>query len=382
MKGIILTGFVACFFAGCLTTDTASSEKIVVREVRPAAGVKVIDRSMEVRYYPVPASHVMRLSSATCELKQTTPEAGLGDSAQASSEVVAKESDADSAWKRTLAGFDVLWPEGSSLVYLPNSSKLRVRNTAENHDLIERALEDLNESRPLIEVGFELLSVDQKTLDALGRELVKGRAPARFDLSDFGEMSADALRTRLAGTRDVTIVTAAKVVTQNGENAVFKDVDECVYPQDYDVQMAETSVQGAGEKKETRRTGPAVVEPQNFTMREVGTVLDVTPCLTEGRSFVDLGLRCSYVSGVSWKDFGTKVPLGNGAEYALPMEQPIFPCRWIDTKLRVAPGAYALVGAFRARADKGREGPLGLVFARVRLLDAQTNGMTPPADAK
>ena len=349
--------------AGCLSVDEGTEAgKVVVRETQPESGVKVIDMSMEVRYYPVPMPIVSRLWGESCEFKQVKVEK--------TSEVVAKETSEDRAWKDLLARFDVLWPEGSSLAYLRDNGLLRVRNTAENHEHIEQALRLLTEPQEQFEVGVEFLSVEQKTLDAIGRELVKGKPDnARYVLSDFDVVPAAKFHDCLVGNREVKIISSAKALTGNGENVVVKDIVECIYPQDYGVSLGEMTSGSSNETRQVRQAGLAAVEPQNFTLREVGTILDVTPTLVTGGSGngIELWLKPQHVGEPEWKDYGMRLPAPNGGMYELQMKQPHFQCRSVDTKIRIGLGGCALVGASRVAPKAGNEGPLCLVFVRVRL---------------
>lgn len=364
MNRSALMGLGMGILAGCLSVDDgAAAGKVVVREAKPESGVKVIDMAMEVRYYPVPMPIVCRLSNASCEFRGFSAE-------QKTSEVVAKDTSEDRAWKGLLARFDVLWPEGSSLAYLRDNGLLRVRNTEENHEHIEQALRLLNEPQEQFEVGVEFLSVEQRTLDAIGRELVKGKPDnARYVLSDFDDVPAAKFHASLVGNREVKILSSAKALAGNGENVVVKDVVEYIYPQDYDVSLGEMSSVSSNETRQVRQAGLAAVEPQNFTMREIGTILDVTPTLLTGGNGngVELRLRPQHVGEPEWNDYGMRLPAPNGGKYELQMKQPFFPCRSVDTTLRIGLGDYALVGASRVAPKAGNESPLCLVFVRVRL---------------
>lgn len=349
---------------GCVSaTDVAEPELVVVREVKPEAGVKVIDLSMEVRYYKWQPTVVCRLSAGFCASSD------IKEVKESSSEVISEPTSEDMHVKRCLAAFDVLWPEGSSVVCLPGSNRLRIRNTKENHALIERAMKDLSQSLPQIEVSVDVLSVPQAELDAVGRELEKGTKPTdRFVLSDFDRISADDFRARLMRRRDVTILSSSRAVTHSGENAVVKNVVEVIYPQDYDVRVPETTTVGSQEARTVRsEQGPVVVEPQNFTMREQGLVLDVTPTLDVNGTTVDLALKVQSVGEPNWNEFGMRPPASGGTTYDLPMKQPFFPVQSIDGRMSVRAGAAALVGSYRTATPGGGEGPLRLVFVRTRL---------------
>jgi len=323
----------------------------------------VIDTSMEVRYYPVPVPVIYRTYNTCEEMKAFGSEK--------ISEVVDKETEADVLTKKFLSRFDVLWPEGSSLVYLKGRGLLRVRNTKENLELIDQAILVLAGEREQFEISVEFLSVEQKTLDAVGRECVKGKpANARYVLSDFDGVAPGELRARLVGDREVKIVSSSRALAGKDENAVVKNVVEYVYPQDYDVSLGEMVRNSTNDPWQVKQAGYAAVEPQNFTMREMGTILDVTPEALEG-DYVTLNLKPQYTGEPEWTDFGMKPPAPAGGAYELPMKQPFFPVLSTDSRLRLKLNTYTLVGSSRIAPDDGKEGPLCLVFARVRLVDGK-----------
>ena len=154
----------------------------------------------------------------------------------------------------------------------------------------------------------------------------------------------------------------------------------------------------------------AVVEPQNFTMREVGVILDVTPTYSEANGgTIDLELKPQVVDEPTWKNYGMRIPFtGNsalttpslawitslGAEaqkamtdavttlvnaksseiadsyvgagiasmnpstityYDAPMEQPWFHVRSIDSKVSITPGATVVMGGLITEQRKAMD---------------------------
>lgn len=361
--GFLVLVSCALLITGCAAFTPDSETKIVVQEVRPEPNRVVIDLAMSVKYYSVPDVFLERLSSGFDEVKR-----GFGG--KVSSEVIAEETCEDLEWKKFFAKFDVLWPEGSSAKYLRNIGKIRVRNTAENLELIDQAMECLTQACRQIEVGVDFLDVDSKTLDDVGRQLVPSKAAeARYVLSDFDGIPAAVLRERLISRRDVGIVSEARVLTRNGENAVVKDVVEYVYPQDYDVQMGEMPVCGTNETRTVRQSGFATVEPQNFTMREVGTILDVTPTLSDNDLMIELEVKLQLVKEPRVTDYGMSCPAPDGGSYALPMNQPFFPMSSIDSRVKVDFGGVALAGAVRIPASSSEKDAIRLIFVRARKID-------------
>ena len=114
----------------------------------------------------------------------------------------------------------------------------------------------------------------------------------------------------LAQRSDTDLLSAPKVVTKSGENAVIKVVTEYIYPQDYDVQLQSSSSGSSGSSSGGSQSAIlAVVEPQNFTMREVGVILDVTPTYSEANGgTIDLELKPQVVDEPIWKNYGMRIP--------------------------------------------------------------------------
>ena len=207
----------------------------------------------------------------------------------------------------------------------------------------------------------------------------------------------------LSQRSDTDLLSAPKVLTRPGEEAVMKVVTEYIYPTDYDVQLQSSNSGGGGYGGGGSQSAIlAVVEPQSFTMREVGVILDVTPTLTDDGNLIDLKLNTQVVDEPTWKNYGMKIPftgnsslqsfqgigdiltglsdvlatIGTGLSdtvkaafaetavssassalenltssssdnityYDAPMEQPFFHVRSIDSSVSVYPGATIVMG--------------------------------------
>ena len=219
----------------------------------------------------------------------------------------------------------------------------------------------------------------------------------------------------LSQRSDTDLLSAPKVVTKSGENAVIKVVTEYIYPQDYDVQLQSSSSGSSGGTSGGGQSAIlAVVEPQNFTMREVGVILDVTPTYNEANGgTIELELKPSVVDEPIWHNYGMRIPftgntssgtmadIGNiftgmatalttiGAElsneakttlagtvvdsatasaanvsssssstmtwYDAPMEQPFFHVRSIDSKVSITPGSTVVMGGLITEARKAMD---------------------------
>ena len=218
----------------------------------------------------------------------------------------------------------------------------------------------------------------------------------------------------LSQRSDTDLLSAPKVVTKSGENAVIKVVTEYIYPQDYDVQLQSSSSSSGGGQGRSNSAVLAIVEPQNFTMREVGVILDVTPTYSEANGgTIDLELKPQVVDEPTWKNYGMKIPFtGNSSlesfegigsifeglasaldaiqaplkdadrnamamsasdaansalanlsksssdtmtYYDAPMEQPFFHVRSIDSKVSITPGSTVVMGGLITEARKAMD---------------------------
>ena len=361
-KATVLS-FLGLALAGCASFEDELPEScVVIEEVKTTPPNKVvIDTKMEVRSYPVIATFLERMSSGSEDMK------GFGVST-VKSEVVAKESDEDREWKEFFARCcGATWPVGSSCTHVKQIGKLRVRNTSENLKLIDEFMDEVKARGDLLEVQTRFVRVAQKTLDEIGAELFPGKgAGYRYDLVEFDAVPAGELERRLASRRDLVENKVCRVTTRLGEETVFKNVSECIYPTDYEVQMSSYAPSGSNDWVRTGEYGFATVEPQSFTMREVGSILDVTPVMTDDEQAIDLSLNMQIVAPPEWMDYGMQLPSANGGSYALPMKQPFFPVASSDTKLTVAPGETVLAssGVFQGKADETE-----FIFVRTRKLD-------------
>ena len=218
----------------------------------------------------------------------------------------------------------------------------------------------------------------------------------------------------LSQRSDTDLLSAPKIVTKSGENAVIKVVTEYIYPQDYDVQLQSSSSSGSSSSGGSQSAILAVVEPQNFTMREVGVILDVTPTYSEANGgTIDLELKPQVVDEPIWHNYGMRIPFtGNTSSgtmadiggiftgmstalaqigatltpeetsqlaksvvgsamtsvdnvsnsssanmtwYDAPMEQPFFHVRSIDSKVSITPGSTVVMGGLITESRKAMD---------------------------
>ena len=215
----------------------------------------------------------------------------------------------------------------------------------------------------------------------------------------------------LSQRSDTDLLSAPKVVTKNNQEAVIKVVTEYIYPQDYEVQLQSSNSSG-GSNSSSQSAVLAIVEPQNFTMREVGVILTATPELTDDSKLIDLKLDAQVVDEPTWHNYGMRIPFtGNSSSlenfegfgqiiealtgavttlggtlsdttrelllgeitdsgiaalqnlsedstiqyYDAPMEQPFFHVRSINSSVTVFPGATIVMGGLITEQRKAMD---------------------------
>ncbi|MBR4616918.1 MAG: hypothetical protein IKO55_15010, partial [Kiritimatiellae bacterium] len=253
---------------------------------------------------------------------------------------VAEDERGIKEWFTEAAGVE--WPEGSSLRKLRSLNRLWIKNTPENLAKVAKAFVCIDGKN--IELDIRYISADRKALS---------------DVGYFGtnRVNAAVLQDRLMAHGGARLLELPRLVTRPGEETVLKGLTEYIYPTDYDVLLAEwNQTVGTNTVYGNYSTG-AAVEPQSFTMREVGTFVQITPTLTDDGNFIDIELNTQLVGEPEWKDYGAKAKWKGAATYDLPMEQPFFPVRAsADTKVGIRPGATSVFcgGADRRKGDEDK----------------------------
>jgi len=123
------------------------------------------------------------------------------------------------------------------------------------------------------------------------------------------------------------------ISVSSGEEGVYKKVTEYIYPTDFDLQVVGTN-----------GVYSWAAEPQAFTMREVGFIVEVTPTIVEG--MIDLKLRMQITDEPTWKNFGYTKTDSDGTKKELLMEQPFFKTQYMDSlRLLLQPGVPTTINS-------------------------------------
>ncbi len=176
----------------------------------------------------------------------------------------------------------------------------------------------------------------------------------------------------LSQRSDTDLLSAPKVVTKSGQEAIMKVVTEYIYPTEFEVQISQQGNSGSSINSGGSGEPLAMVEPQNFEMREVGVILQVVPEVSAEGQMINLLLNPQVVSEPVWKNYGTKIPknvyrpataqelllnptqtvVTETAYTELPMEQPFFHVRSVSTQLSIYNGATVVMGGLITEARK------------------------------
>ena len=332
----------------------------------------------------------------------------------------------------TLDTYDSLSKNGRDPSVLTSASKLRNSSTTYNDDYNyteqlnssgARWIKDRNGGRNRLGINSMGGSSDygntSRFLSTVGNH-ISGENKSSNDQfmrvnAFLGSADLSMILHMLSQRSDTDLLSAPKVLTKPGEEAVIKVVTEYIYPTDYDVQLQSSGGSGGGGYSSGGGSSMilAVVEPQSFTMREVGVILDVTPTLTDDGNLIDLKLNTQVVDEPTWKNYGMKIPFsgntssGNvldlggiftgaadallaiGAElseadrtdmskaivgsamlaadnlsssanknieyYDAPMQQPFFHVRSIDSSVSINPGSTIVMGGLITEERKAMD---------------------------
>ena len=289
---------------------------------------------MELRVYPVVPACVERMS--------------LDDDA----EIWLKKGDYEDYFASALNVLGVDWPEGSSIVYVKTAGTLNVRNTPDNLAKFEKILDEFALKSFNVEIDTRFVETGRAALEAVG-------------YFDTNRVDAAVLQERLMERQDAKLLESVRVVTRPGEEVVGKHVKEIIYPTDFGVQLKHNIASSTN----ASALLSATVEPQSFTMREVGSIVQVTPTVSDTADLIDLEFRVDLVGEPEWKDYGAKAKWEGSTTYDLSMEQPFFPVRAsVDTQVSVRPGRTLVFGG-ATDSRRANEDKFVLVFVTARLVD-------------
>ena len=207
----------------------------------------------------------------------------------------------------------VNWPTGSSAIghELASISFLRVTNTPENLDTLEKVLEDFSVYPRMVEVEMQIHAFRPEDIEQV-RLSGKVSVEALMDLRRKGKSKP---------------VASATVLTKSGVEATVKAVQEVIYPENFDLMGA-----------------PGALGPDNFSPTETGMTLQVTPEFVQSGTQIYVELIPKWVTLEGWKFFPAERAVG-WSHKRIPFKQPIFGVTSFDTQTVVQEGKTVLLGS-------------------------------------
>ncbi len=142
------------------------------------------------------------------------------------------------------------------------------------------------------------------------------------------------------------LLSAPRVTTINGVNAIIEVVNEIIYPTEFDVTQNDIQVQGGAGGVEAGAAPvfiPPTVIPGGFETRAVGVILNVTPTVSADNYTINLTMLPEIAELVDWVQYGTQVPIGDQV-FTVNMPQPIFASRNVTTSMIVWDGHTVVMG--------------------------------------
>jgi len=254
----------------------------------------------------------------------------------------------------------VEWPEGSRMFLDSRTSTLIVRNTPTNLSVLEEVLEavDVNPPQVMIEARFVEIGADD--LFSLGLKLsteisASGSSAATtfpFDKNQNGHYSDpfpfptvddytfgtldftkfQAVLSAIESNTNSNTLSSPKITTISGQEAVIKIVKEFRYPTKYEIEVL--NVQQANGESVTQ-SFPVPVE---FTSRDIGIILKVTPNVGADEKTINLTLVPEVSEFDEDKDFF------NYGTADRPFLQPFFNTRNATASIVVNNGDTVVMG--------------------------------------
>ena len=290
----------------------------------------------------------------------------------------------------------VMFPSGGKMYLDERTNTLVVTNTKENHDIIGDLIEQLSVPAVQVEIETRFVEIAQYEAEELGLELFLTADMALGDYAInrnatdgvFGQDTTAAQQGFTTGLRflteaiggaqaprgnilavggilgerdmrmilhalnqrqNVDILTCPKVTTLNGHQAEIKSITEFLYPQEFEVTPPVLNSTGVV-------LAEAVVQASDFTRRDIGVVLTVTPDVGNDNKTINLTLVPEISRFESWLDYGTDV---EGTH--IPQLQPLFSSDYVATSVVLHDSDTIVLGGTISTERRKREDKIPLL---------------------
>ena len=173
-----------------------------------------------------------------------------------------------------------------------------------------------------------------------------GAGPLANITGIVGEFDVQAVIRALSQKSGTELLSAPKLTVLSGNPATITVAQELRYPQSYgqiQSQVGTGSVSGGGSAGVSITSGT----PQEFTTRNVGVELRVTPTVEEDDYSVSLDLNPKVTEFEGFVEYGgPSVAISGGTTVTVPpgFYQPIFAVREVTTKVTIWDGATLVMG--------------------------------------
>lgn len=302
--------------------------------------------------------------------------------------------------KQQLIDKGVQFPEGATAAFLSGSSRLVVKNTPDQLDIIDALIRNNSIETPQVEIETRLAEFTDDQLKALsfqyGLTLNNGvgAPPSNFNFSGqtnlndaqsgilpnnissllngtsavnstsialsgvIGGNSWTALISAIDQLKGVDLLSAPKVTAKNRTRAKVEIVRELRYPSEFERPTVNTTpfaVSGiqsgfVAEQGIVYLALPA--SPRQFTVKPIGVTMEVTPT-TYPDQRIDLELQPDVTDFEGFINYGQAIRIRSSnenpdqqgsVETASIVNQPVFNVRSISTKVQVLDGQTVILG--------------------------------------
>ncbi len=177
-------------------------------------------------------------------------------------------------------------------------------------------------------------------------DLAAAVAPFATITGVIGEFDVTAVVRALSLKQGTDLLSAPKVTVLSGNPATITVAQEMRYPQSFSQTQSQV---GTGNANGGGSAGVAITAgtPQDFTSRNVGVELRVTPTVEEDGTSISLELNPRVTEFDGFVEFGgPSIAISGGTTVTVPsgFYQPIFSVRDISTKVTIWDGATLVMG--------------------------------------
>lgn len=275
----------------------------------------------------------------------------------------------------------VPFPPSSKVFLDPRTSTLLITNTVANHTLIEGVLKNLSRATIQVQIEAKFVRISETDEDELGLELFlngnnwetntnthtagdtyynlintntadatygqfhaggteglthglrfSGSASSLLRFSRYSgvlsEPQFSAILHAISQNQVTDVISAPKVTTINGQQAIIKDVTEYIYPLEFSVTQATFNDDGDA-------VTPSVVTVGDFQTRKVGIVLSVTPDVGADHKTITITVMPEISDIESWINYGTT---------DVPIMVPHFETETVVTTVIINDGETVVMG--------------------------------------